>query len=213
MCCKLKIKGEFMFHFVQILLAVPIRLSYPTKFIGKENIPKGPCIIASNHTSNLDAVLLAVHTWEKKFYLAKKELFKNKLFGSFLKSVGAIEIDRQATDVGAIKNCMRILKKGKKLVIFPEGTRNHNDDMQLGQVKHGVSMLAIKAKVPIVPMFIAKQPKFWRRNKVIIGKPFLLEEFYGKKLDNEILTQASDIVAAKMNELRESQLNALTKKK
>ena len=73
-----------MFHFVQILLAVPIRLSYPTKFIGKENIPKGPCIIASNHTSNLDAVLLAVHTWEKKFYLAKKELFKNKLFGSFL---------------------------------------------------------------------------------------------------------------------------------
>lgn len=202
-----------MFHFVQILLAVPIRLSYPTKFIGKENIPKGPCIIASNHTSNLDAVLLAVHTWEKKFYLAKKELFKNKLFGSFLKSVGAIEIDRQATDVGAIKNCMRILKKGKKLVIFPEGTRNHNDDMQLGQVKHGVSMFAIKAKVPIVPMFIAKQPKFWRRNKVIIGKPFLLEEFYDKKLDNEILTQASDIVAAKMNELRESQLNALTKKK
>lgn len=213
MCCKLKIKGEFMFHFVQILLAVPIRLSYPTKFIGKENIPKGPCIIASNHTSNLDAVLLAVHTWEKKFYLAKKELFKNKLFGSFLKSVGAIEIDRQATDVGAIKNCMRILKKGKKLVIFPEGTRNHNDDMQLGQVKHGVSMFAIKAKVPIVPMFIAKQPKFWRKNKVIIGKPFLLDQFYDKKLDNEILSQASDIVAAKMNELRESQLNALTKKK
>ncbi len=202
-----------MFHFVQILLTVPIRLSYPTKFIGKENIPKGPCIIASNHTSNLDAVLLAVHTWEKKFYLAKKELFKNKLFGSFLKSVGAIEIDRQSTDVGAIKNCMRVLKNGKKLVIFPEGTRNHNDDMQLGQVKHGVSMFAIKAKVPIVPMFIAKQPRFWRKNKVVIGQPFLLEEFYGKKLDNETLTQASDIVAAKMNELRESQLNALTKKK
>ena len=202
-----------MFHFVQILLTVPIRLSYPTKFIGKENIPKGPCIIASNHTSNLDAVLLAVHTWEKKFYLAKKELFKNKLFGSFLKSVGAIEIDRQSTDVGAIKNCMRVLKNGKKLVIFSEGTRNHNEDMQLGQVKHGVSMFAIKAKVPIVPMFIAKQPRFWRKNKVVIGQPFLLEEFYGKKLDNETLTQASDIVAAKMNELRESQLNALTKKK
>ena len=202
-----------MFHFVQILLTVPIRLSYPTKFIGKENIPKGPCIIASNHTSNLDAVLLAVHTWEKKFYLAKKELFKNKLFGSFLKTVGAIEIDRQSTDVGAIKNCMRVLKNGKKLVIFPEGTRNHNDDMQLGQVKHGVSMFAIKAKVPIVPMFIAKQPRFWRKNKVVIGQPFLLEEFYGKKLDNETLTQASDIVTAKMNELRESQLNEKKKKK
>lgn len=202
-----------MFHLVQILLTIPVRFCFPAKFVGKENIPKGPCIIASNHTSNLDAVLLAVHTWEKKFYLAKKELFKCKLFGSILKCVGAVKIDRQETDVGAIKNCMRLLKNGKKLVIFPEGTRNHNDDMQLGQVKHGVAMFAIKAKVPIVPMFITKKPRFWRKTKVVIGKPFLLEEFYGKKLDNETLTQASDQVVAKIDQLRESQLNALTKKK
>ena len=202
-----------MFHLVQILLTIPVRFCFPAKFVGKENIPKGPCIIASNHTSNLDAVLLAVHTWEKKFYLAKKELFKCKLFGSILKCVGAVKIDRQETDVGAIKNCMRLLKNGKKLVIFPEGTRNHNDDMQLGQVKHGVAMFAIKAKVPIVPMFITKKPRFWRKTKVVIGKPFLLEEIYGKKLDNDTLTQASDQVAAKIDQLRESQLNALTKKK
>ena len=202
-----------MFHLVQILLTIPVRFCFPAKFVGKENIPKGPCIIASNHTSNLDAVLLAVHTWEKKFYLAKKELFKCKLFGSILKCVGAVKIDRQETDVGAIKNCMRLLKNGKKLVIFPEGTRNHNDDMQLGQVKHGVAMFAIKAKVPIVPMFITKKPRFWRKTKVVIGKPFLLEEFYGKKLDNDTLTQASDQVVAKIDQLRESQLNALTKKK
>ena len=202
-----------MFHFVQCLLALPIRMSYPTKFVGKNNIPKGACIIASNHTSNLDAVLLAVHTWEKKYYVAKKELFKSKLIGSFLKSMGAIKIDRQSTDVAAIKNCMKVLKENKKLVIFPEGTRNKNEDMQLGEVKHGVAMFAIKAKVPIVPMFIAKKPKFWRRNKVVIGKPFTLEEFYGQKLDNDVLQKASDIVAEKMNELRETTLNYLTKKK
>ena len=202
-----------MFHFVQCLLALPIRMSYPTKFVGKNNIPKGACIIASNHTSNLDAVLLAVHTWEKKYYVAKKELFKSKLIGSFLKSMGAIKIDRQSTDVAAIKNCMKVLKENKKLVIFPEGTRNKNEDMQLGEVKHGVAMFAIKAKVPIVPMFIAKKPKFWRRNRVVIGKPFTLEEFYGQKLDNDVLQKASDIVAEKMNELRETTLNSLTKKK
>lgn len=202
-----------MFHFVQCLLALPMRMSYPTKFVGKNNIPKGACIIASNHTSNLDAIVLAVHTWEKKYYVAKKELFKNKLVGSFLKCMGAIKIDRQSTDVTAIKNCMKVLKENKKLVIFPEGTRNNNQDMQLGEVKHGVSMFAIKAKVPIVPMFIAKKPKFWRRNKVVIGKPFTLEEFYGKKLDNEVLQQASEIVATKMNEIREITLKSLTKKK
>lgn len=202
-----------MFHFVQILLTLPIRMCYPAKFIGKENIPKGACIISSNHTSNLDAVLLAVHTWEKKYYVAKKELFKNKLFGSFLKSVGAIKIDRQSTDVGAIKNCMKTLKDGKKLVIFPEGTRHDNENMELGEVKHGVAMFAIKAKVPVVPMFIAKKPKFWRKTTVVIGKPFSLEQFYGKKLDNETLTEASGIIAEKMDELRQTTINSLTKKK
>ena len=68
-----------MFHFFQILCTLPIRLFFPTKFIGKKNLPKGACIISSNHTSNLDAPLLAVHTWEKKYYLAKKELFNTKI--------------------------------------------------------------------------------------------------------------------------------------
>ena len=85
--------------------------------------------------------------------------------------------------------------------------------MQLGEVKHGVAMFAIKAKVPIVPMFIAQKPRFWRRNRVTIGKPFTLEEFYGKKMDNEVLNSASEVVANKLDNLRQITLNSLTKKK
>ena len=170
-----------MFHFIQIIAALPLRMLFPTKIIGKKNIPNGACIISSNHTSNMDAVMLAVKTWEKKYYLAKKELFKNKLFGFILKKCGAVKIDRQANDVTAIKNCLKILKNNKKLVIFPEGTRVHNENMELGEIKHGVAMFAIKAKVPIVPMFITKTPKIFRRNRIYIGEPFTLEEFYGKK--------------------------------
>lgn len=202
-----------MFHFIQIIVALPIRMLFPTKIIGKKNIPKGACIISSNHTSNMDAVMLAVKTWEKKYYLAKKELFKNKLFGFILKKCGAVKIDRQANDVTAIKNCLTILKNNKKLVIFPEGTRVHNENMELGEVKHGVAMFAIKAKVPIVPMFITKTPKIFRRNRIYIGEPFTLEEFYGKKLTEEELKSAGEIVTAKMQEIREYALNSLTKKK
>ena len=157
-----------MFHFFQFLLALPIRMLFPTKIIGKENIPKGACILSSNHTSNLDAVIFAVKTWEKKYYLAKKELFKNKLFGFFLKKLGAVKIDRQSNDVLAIKNCLKLLKDNKKLFIFPEGTRVHNENMELGEIKQGVAMFAIKAKVPIVPIFIVRQPKLFRRNKIFI---------------------------------------------
>lgn len=202
-----------MFHFIQIIVALPIRMLFPTKIIGKKNIPKGACIISSNHTSNMDAVMLAVKTWEKKYYLAKKELFKNKLFGFILKKCGAVKIDRQANDVTAIKNCLKILKNNKKLVIFPEGTRVHNENMELGEIKHGVAMFAIKAKVPIVPMFITKTPKIFRRNRIYIGEPFTLEEFYGKKLTEEELKSAGEIVTAKMQEIREYALNSLTKKK
>lgn len=202
-----------MFHFVQIIAAMPVRMFYPTKIIGKKNIPKGACILSSNHTSNMDAVIFALKTWEKKYYLAKKELFKNKFMGFFLKKFGAIKIDRQSSDVTAIKNCLKVLKDGKKLFIFPEGTRVQNENMELGEVKHGVAMFAIKAKVPIVPIFISKKPKPFRRNKIFIGEPFTLEEFYGKKLDNEELEKAGEIVTRTMNEVRDNALNSLTKKK
>ena len=202
-----------MFHFFQILLAPFFRFFFPTKFVGKKNLPKGACIIASNHTSNMDAVNLAVHTWEKKYFLAKKELFKNRLVGFFAKKCGGIKIDRQGNDVNAIKESLKVLRNNKKLVIFPEGTRTNNENMELGEVKQGVAMFAIKAKVQIVPMFIVRKPKVWRRNKVVIGQPFELTEFYGKKLSAEDLSQATEIVAKKMEELRESALNSLTKKK
>lgn len=202
-----------MFHFMQILTNIPLRILYPTKFIGKNNIPKGACIIASNHKSNLDAILLATHTWEKKFYLAKKEIFEKKSSAFLFKSIGAIKIDREANDIGAIKECLKVLKNNKKLVIFPEGTRTNNLDNQLGQVKQGVTMFAIKGKVPVVPMFILNKPKAFRRNKIFIGKPFTLDEFYDKKLTAEELERATVIVADKLNELKDLSCISLTKKK
>ncbi len=202
-----------MFHFFQFTLWLPIRTCFPAKFIGKENLPKGACIISSNHTSNLDAILLALHSWEKKYYLAKKELFSNKFSSAFYKSIGCIKIDREKSDINAIKQSLKVLKENKKLVIFPEGTRVNKENMQLGEVKHGVAMFATKAKVPIVPMFVSKKPKLFRRTKVFIGKPFELVEFYGKKMSSEELEKASDVILEKMNELREYALNSLTKKK
>lgn len=202
-----------MFRFCQFLVALPIKILYPTKLIGKKNLPKGKAILACNHRSNLDPILLAVNTWEKKYYLAKKELFKGKIKSGLLKSLGAIKVDRQTNDMGAIKNSLQVLKKNKKLVIFPEGKRNDNINQEMGAIKQGVAMLAIKSQTPIVPVYIARKPKVFRRNKIFFGEPFSLEQFYGLKLSAEVLNEATNIVEMKMQEIQDIAFKSLTKKK
>lgn len=194
-----------MFHFLQALAFIPGRIIFPSRIYGRKNLPKGKAVLTINHTSNLDSVIIALGTYEKKYYLAKKELFKNKFQSGFLKSLGAIKIDRSTADIGAIKNALGVLKKGKKLIIYPEGTRNksaNDENFELGEVKSGAAMLAIKSKSPIVQIWIYNRPKAFRTTKVVIGTPYELDEFYGQRLGDEVLEKASEIVAGKLNELK-----------
>lgn len=201
-----------MFHFVQALAYIPGKIIFPAKIYGRKNLPKGKAILTINHTSNIDAILMVLGTYEKKYFLAKKELFKNKLMGGFLKGMGAIKIDRAAADVGAIKKALGVLKKNKKLIIFPEGTRSKSDEMNLGEVKNGAAMLAIKSKTPIVPVWVYNRPRAFKMTKVLIGKPYELSEFYGQRLGEEVLSKASEIVADKLKELKIEAEAKFTKK-
>lgn len=202
-----------IFRIAQFLVAIYLKIFYPTKIVGKKNLPKGAAILSCNHTSNFDAILIAVNTWEKKYYLTKKEWFENKLIGWFMKKIGCIKIDRNSTDITAVKNCLKVLKEGKKLFIFPEGTRNKSEDLSLGQVKQGVSMFAIKAKVPVVPMYISSRPRFCHRTVITVGEHFELSDFYGQKANEEVLEKASEIVADKMKALQEQVILADVEKK
>lgn len=197
----------------RILLWIPLSIMHPTYIYGRKNRPKGKVIISCNHRSNWDIVSYILHTSEKIKILAKKELFKNKLFGAILKSFGAIPIDREHNDIGAIKDCMKALKEDKKLFVFPEGTRLKDESLVMGEVKSGMTLIAIKTKTPILPMWVVQKPRLFRKSQYIIGKPFELSEFYGKKLDDETLNEANNIVREKMLELYHNQAELLGKKK
>lgn len=201
-----------IFHAVQFLAFIPGKIIYPCKIYGKENLKKGKAVLTMNHTSNLDAVNIVLGTFEKKYFLAKKELFKNKLFGAFIKGMGGIKIDRQSADVGAIKNALKVLKNDKKLIIFPEGTRNKSDNVELGEVKSGAAMLAIKAKAPIIPVWVYNRPHAFRMTKILIGEPYELDEFYGAKITEEVLDKASEIVSQKLNQLKQQAEEKFSKK-
>lgn len=194
-----------MFYWLCWILAfLPLRIFWPTKVIGKRNIPKRKqkAILACNHSSNMDPVLINARLVPNPYILAKKSLFKNKLAGAILKSWRAIPVDRENVDISTIKTVLSVLKKGHKLLIFPQGTRKKDQD-DLNGVKNGLVMFALKTNSPIVPMWYVNKPKAFRRNVLLIGKPFYLEGFEGKKLTQDVLDEASAVVIKKMLELRD----------
>ena len=128
------------------------------KIHGWENIPlNGGIIIASNHISYFDPPILGSCIPREVHYLAKWELFKFKPLGYFLRSVNAIPIKRNVIDRQALIESLEILKQGKALLVFPEGTRNLR--AKLLPPKFGVGKLALEAGVPIVPAHIANSQK------------------------------------------------------
>lgn len=201
----------FVFHFLRVLMYIPFCLMFPCRIKGRKNLPKGGAIIVCNHTSNIDALMFAAHFWEPFFYLAKKELYKNKFMAFITRNIGGICIDRSINDFGAIKNCLKVLKDGRKLVIFPEGTRVHSDKMELGEIKGGASMLAIKTKLPIVPVYLNRQPRLFRKTVLTVGQPFELSEFYQGKLDSEKQERAGEVLSQKMHQLRQEVIESQSK--
>ena len=195
--CHILKKGKFM-NFLHKIPLFFFSLVYPCKFYGKENIPKGSAVLVSNHFSALDCGYIAKLYSKDIYFLAKKEIFKNKLFAKIVKSYGGIPIDRDKPDIKALFSATKVLKDGHKLAIFPEGTRNKTGTNQLQPIKGGSVIFAVKAKCPIVPMMILKKAKFLSRNKMIIGKPFYLEEFYDKQITPDLIEKMDKIVETEM---------------
>ena len=123
-----------------------------------------------------------------------------------MKFANAFPVDRQKTDLKAIKTSIKVLNKNKVLTIFPEGTRNKTQE-DLSEAKAGAAMFAIKTKTPIVPVWISKKPTVFKPNTLRFGTPFTLDEFYDQKLTADVMERAGQRVVQKLLE------NKIEKKK
>jgi glycerol-3-phosphate dehydrogenase (NAD(P)+) len=121
--------------------------------IGREHVPsEGPVIFAANHRSFLDPFVIATLARRPMYYVAKKELFRNRLTAWFLNSLGAFPIDRGNADNDAMATAREILERGDCVLIFPEGTRIRPGT--LGTPKRGVGRLALETGAPVVPVAV-----------------------------------------------------------
>jgi len=200
---------KVLYHILRPVIIFIFRLLYPYKIVNKSRTDDSyPCVIVCNHLSNADCFMVGTCFKKKIYFLGKKEWFKNKLVGGFLKVIGGIPIDRDATDLNAIKESFKTLKNGSSLAIFPEGTRNKTD-AELLPLKGGVGMIASRAKVGILPLFIYKKAKIFRKNYIFVGDKFSLEEFYGKKDAGDEITEK---IRTKILETKADLIGYLTEK-
>lgn len=174
----------YFYRFARGLLSIIFRLIYRFEVTGIENIPeKGRAILCSNHTSVLDPIVLGISIKRPISFMAKKELFKNPLIAKLLKTLTAFPVDREGSDLSAIRNSIDVLKMERILGIFPEGTRTKKIDLE--SAKPGVSLIAYKGKSPVIPVFIKSNYKLFSKIDVYIGEPIILEEFFDKKPKTE----------------------------
>lgn len=174
-----------------IILFLPIVLFCPTKFLHRENLPKRgtKAILTSNHFSLLDPILYDIFFFRKFRIIGKKELFKNKIAAFFLKDFGAIPVDREQMTPSTYKETMTQLKKNRQILIFPEGTRNKSGTNELQEIKSGFLLFASRGETAITPMVMYRKPKLFRKNYIIIGKPFELIGENPKRLSKEELEE------------------------
>lgn len=154
-------------------------LLFPGRVLGKENLPKsGPYILAPVHRSNLDWLLVARVTKRRLRYMTKAEVWKSKLVGRMIEALGAFPVHRSGADREALDRCQQVLATGEPLVMFPEGTRRSGEVVE--DLREGVSYLALRAGVPILPVGIGGSEKAMprgaqlpkpRRVDIVIGEP------------------------------------------
>jgi 1-acyl-sn-glycerol-3-phosphate acyltransferase len=185
------------------LCTVVAELAFRLKIYGRENlIEDGPAIYASNHASYLDPPLVGVACRKEVFYLARKTLFEKPVLGPLLPRINCIPVDRDRGDVAAVRTLLRLLKEGKRVVVFPEGTRSKDGNLQ--PARAGLGLIIAKSLAPVVPVRVfgsyAALPRSGGIHFVpitlVVGKPiFFTKEDLGT--DERLAYQAlSDRVMA-----------------
>ena len=182
--------GKRFYNFCCAVMKPIYNLFLPSRVEGLENVPdEGGFILCANHFSNNDPFYLAHCCRKRRFhYMAKAELFKFKPLALFLKGLEAFPVDRGHNDLNAVRTAMKITADGHALGIFPQGTRSRGNvrTPMLG----GVSLIAMRAKVPVIPCYIDGPYRVFRRTRVRFGAPVELSDL-GRRFDSDTLKAAT----------------------
>ncbi len=179
-----------------------------------DRIPRqGPLIIAANHVSNADGVMLAgwlVPAMGRRIHwLGKREMLEWPILGHFVRAYSVHPVERSGSDIEAFRVAERILRDGNALVVFPEGTRSPDGALQ--RAREGLALLAMRTDASILPIGIVGTGQVWPRGAkprrgghvtVTVGEPFRIGEVLDPAIDRRAAKAlATDVIMHRIAEL------------
>ena len=184
------------------LIWIYMKIFHPWKAVGLENLPEGAALMCGNHTTAGDPVYVVCCLGRRRqiHVMAKEEIMKWPVVGFILKKAGIFGVKRGKADVAALKEAMRVLKGGERLLIFPEGTRVKEGETS--EAHTGAAMFSTRTGAPLVPVYIQPRKRRFRKTAVVFGAPYF-PDFEGRKPTPEDYQRIADDLMARIRTLEE----------
>lgn len=160
-----------IYRILFIISHVIMKIFYRFDVTGSEKIADGPAILAANHVSYLDTVVVGLSVKRQVYFMAKAELFKVPVLSWMMRKCGTISINRYKPDKNAIQAAIKVVKEGNILGIFPQGTRTED----MGQFSRGIGLIAQKTGAPIYPIRVVGTDKAFKKGSIF---PFRFPKIY-----------------------------------
>ena len=179
-----------IYTLARIIFGFLFHTIFPLRFHNAQIVEEmqPPYIIMANHHSFADPMALAIKVKRHEIrFIGKRELAHGRLKSWLFSGLHMILVSRHATDMAAMRQCMQTLKEGHILGIFPEGTRHQPEMMQ--EVESGTAIIALRARVPLLPVYIDGKIRPFHITHIYYGKPMELDDLYAQGVNNDTAHQ------------------------
>ncbi len=190
-----------LYYICKILVAPFLYIYWRPKTYNKHNLKvKGKAIIVANHQNLADPIMIGVISVRPIHFMAKQDLFKNKIVALAMKSFLAFPVNRKNADLKSIKKAKEVLDSGKIFGIFPEGKRSATTYMD--EFEKGAAFLAARSLAPIIPIYISPESFFNHKVKINVGKHIDIEEMSKNLPKSELVDAINERILDSMYELK-----------
>ena len=178
-------KRGILYEVARALAIVLFHTVMPIRFHHRERLTQDPpFVLIANHRHALDPIVMAMGIPKKQIvFLAKKELGKTKFTRNIMTRLHCILVDRHNVDMEAMRSCMKAVKMKKILLIFPEGTRHHEGEME--QIETGTALIAMRSKAPVIPIYFDRKLSFFKVTNLYVGEPIPYDDLLAEGINTD----------------------------